>query len=230
MLSFAPTPIFGAVASSPAPWNNRPAVSSPLSSSPIRASSPLSPLDKNTLFQRQTQSSPLQPPKFKFASRPSRPNPLVRKREEAQEARRTNFLQSVRRKAEDKAWQRRDIEGHFLKTSWLADRDQLARDAPTLTDADLEDAMAYGNEQLPREMDDELMEYGPPDDDLEAMLASYEQDASPSQRPKSPSFSDDDEYEDVFADFMSHEEPHHFRSISQPDPSDAMQLSQDMTF
>lgn len=111
MLSFAPAPIFGA-ASSTVPWDTRPAVSSPLSSSPIRATSPLSPLDRNALFQRQTQSSPLQPPKFKFASRPSRPNPLVRKREDAQEARRTNFLQSVRRKAEDKAWQRRDIEGH----------------------------------------------------------------------------------------------------------------------
>lgn len=110
MLSFAPAPIFGA--SMPA-WDSRPAISSPLSSSPVRATSPLSPLDKNALFQRQTQSSPLQASKFsKFASRQTRPNPLVRKREEAQEARRTNFLQSVRRKAEDKAWQRRDIEGH----------------------------------------------------------------------------------------------------------------------
>ncbi|KAL2202723.1 hypothetical protein CC79DRAFT_1372878 [Sarocladium strictum] len=227
MLSFAPAPIFGA-ASSPA-WNTRPAVSSPLSSSPTRATSPLSPLDKNALFNRQTQSSPLQPPKFKFSSRPSRPNPLVKKREEAQEARRTSFLQSVRRKAEDKAWQRRDIEGHFLKTSWLADRDQLARDAPTLTDADLEDAMTHDDEQMQPEVeDDTMMDDGPGDDDLDAMLASYEQDASTLQRLKSPSYSDD-EYDDIFEDLMSHEQAHPSQG-SQPDASDAMQLSQDMMY
>lgn len=109
MLSYAPAPIFGAH------WDTRPSVSSPLSSSPIRASSPLSPLDKNTLFQRQTQSSPIQPLKSRFASRQTRPNPVVRKREDAQESRRANFLQNVRRKAEDKAWQRRDIEGHVCR-------------------------------------------------------------------------------------------------------------------
>lgn len=105
MLSFAPSPIFSGS------WDHRPSVSSPLSSSPIRASSPLSPIDRNTLPQCQIQSSPIQPPKFKFATRPTRPNPVIRRREEAQEQRRKNFLQSVRQKSEDKAWQRRDIEG-----------------------------------------------------------------------------------------------------------------------
>lgn len=64
------------------------------------------------MSQRQTQSSPIQPPKFKFASKATRPNPVMRRREDAQTQRRKNFLQSVRDKAEDKAWQRRDIEGH----------------------------------------------------------------------------------------------------------------------
>lgn len=36
----------------------------------------------------------------------------MRRREDAQAQRRKTFLQSVRDKAEDKAWQRRDIEGH----------------------------------------------------------------------------------------------------------------------
>lgn len=109
MLSFAPTTIFAE------PWDHRPSVSSPLSSSPIRASSPLSPVDRNALPQRQIQSSPIQQPKFKFASRPVRQNPLLRKREDLQDARRKNFLQSVRQKADEKAWQRRDVEGQVSK-------------------------------------------------------------------------------------------------------------------
>ena len=118
----------------------------------------------------------------------------------------------------------------FLKTSWLADRDQLARDAPSITDADLEDAMTYGDESLPqRQEDDMMMDDGPDDDDLEAMVASYEQDGSMAQRPESPSFSDDD-YDDIFADFMSHDHINPSQVASQLEPSDAMQLSQDMTF
>lgn len=108
MLSFAPSPIFSGS------WDHRPAVPSPLSSSPIRASSPLSPIERNAHPQRQIQSSPIQPIKFKFASRPTRPNPVVRKREEAQEGRRKLFLNNVRQKSEDKAWKRRDIEGQVI--------------------------------------------------------------------------------------------------------------------
>lgn len=105
MLSFAPNPIFSGA------WDHRPVVSSPLSSSPVRASSPLSPIDRNANSQRQVQSSPIKPPKFKFASRPTRPNPLNRKREEVQDGRRKQYLQNVKQNREDKAWQRRDIEG-----------------------------------------------------------------------------------------------------------------------
>lgn len=116
MLSFAtPAPIF-----SPGTWDHhRPSVPSPLSSSPVRASSPLSPIDGNAVSssQRQIQSSPIQPShqKFRFASRPTRPNPVVRKREDAQDMRRRNFLQSVRQKSEDKKWLRRDIEGQVRR-------------------------------------------------------------------------------------------------------------------
>lgn len=114
MLSFAPTPIFSNV------WDHRPNVPSPLSSSPVRASSPLSPIDTNVYSQRQVQSSPIKQPKFKYASRPTRPNPVVRKREDAQESRRKLFLQNVRQNREDKAWQRRDIEGQVNSNFRLA--------------------------------------------------------------------------------------------------------------
>lgn len=105
MLSFAPAPIFTAN------WDHhRPAVSSPLSSSPLRA-----PATEDDAFSlRQTQSSPIQAPKFKYAARAAaaaRANPVLRRREDAQQQRRATFLRSVRDKAEDKAWQRRDIEG-----------------------------------------------------------------------------------------------------------------------
>lgn len=92
-------------------WDFKPAVPSPLSSSPIRPTSPLSPISDNTAARRQTQSSPIPAPKFKYASRPARPNPVVRKREDAQESRRKMFLQNVRQRADDKTYQRRDMEG-----------------------------------------------------------------------------------------------------------------------
>ncbi|KAI8672548.1 hypothetical protein NCS56_00718000 [Fusarium sp. Ph1] len=198
MLSFAPTPIFSGS------WDHRPSVPSPLTSSPIRASSPLSPIDRNSHPQRQIQSSPIQPIKFKFASRPTRPNPVVRKREEVQEGRRRLFLNNVRQKSEDKAWQRRDIEGQFLKTNFLADRGQLARDAPEFTDADIEDAMAFQQEETQIPEDDDMMM--DEDDQLEAMLASYQdQTSTSSQRPPSPALSDED-YDDIFAELIAQEQ------------------------
>lgn len=104
MLSFTPKPVPS--------WDNRPSVSSPLSSSPVRASSPLSPADEETRWQpRQVQSSPIRPNNSKYQSRPARPNPVMKRREELQEQRRKSFLQNVRQKAEDRSWQRRDIEG-----------------------------------------------------------------------------------------------------------------------
>ncbi len=110
MLSFAPAPIFTAG------WDHhRPSIPSPLSSSPLRASS------QDDCALRQTQSSPIQAPKFKYAARAAaRANPALRRREDAQQQRRTNFLRGVRDKAEDKAWQRRDIEGQVRRALfWL---------------------------------------------------------------------------------------------------------------
>ncbi|XWW95894.1 hypothetical protein V2A60_003862 [Cordyceps javanica] len=221
MLSFAPAPIFTAG------WDHhRPAVPSPLSSSPLRASSPLGPQDRHddadgsdSFALRQTQSSPIQPPKFKYAARATASrNPVLRRREDAQQQRRANFLRSVREKAEDKAWQRRDIEGQFLKTNWIADMDRLSHDAPELSEADIEDASSFQPESIwqqddmgDQDMDDDdgMVDEYAEDAEVEALFSSYQQQQqqqqqmrSPTTRPISP-FLSDDEYDDIFEELLS---------------------------
>ncbi|KAH6968739.1 hypothetical protein HG530_006313 [Fusarium avenaceum] len=216
MLSFASSPIFSGS------WDHRPVVSSPLSSSPVRASSPLSPIDRNAFAQRQIQSSPVKASKFKFASRPARPNPVNRKREEVQEGRRKLFLQNVRQSREDKAWQRRDIEGQFLKTNYLADRGQLSHDAPDITEADIEEAMTFHHDHPPIPEDDEMMDE---EDQLEAMFASYEeQQTALLQRRPSPTLSDED-YDDIFAELIAQEQS---QRNTQSRPQDQMDTSGDI--
>jgi hypothetical protein len=97
----------------------KPSVSSPLSSSPIRASQtspPLSPINANSMAGSRMQRgfhSPIQPvteqaaPKFKFGARDVKKNPLRQSRESAQESRRKLFLRNVRQRADDRAWERR---------------------------------------------------------------------------------------------------------------------------
>ncbi|KAI1013319.1 hypothetical protein LB503_001965 [Fusarium chuoi] len=221
MMSFSPAPIFSGS------WDHRPAVSSPLSSSHVRASSPLSPIDRNVCPQRQIQSSPIKPPKFKFSSRPTRPNPVNKKRDELHEGRRKVFLQNVRQSREDKAWQRRDIEGQFLKTNYLADRGQLSHDAPDITEADIEDAMTFYQEQPPIPEQDEDETMMDEEEQLEAMLASYEeqqQQMASSQRPPSPPLSDAD-YDDVFAELIAQEQ---FKQNKPPRPQDQIDTSGDI--
>ncbi|KFA47116.1 hypothetical protein S40293_08701 [Stachybotrys chartarum IBT 40293] len=215
MLSFAPTPIFSGS------WDHRPVVSSPLSSSPVRASSPLSPISDNTSLPRLSQSSPLQPSKFKYSSRPTRPNPLVRRREEAQNSRRQAFLQNVRQKADDKAWARRDVEGQLVKTSILANRIELAHGAPALTDDDIEDAETYERHSAQQPDEDDIMADEPQDDDeLEAMIAAYEaEQVAPRQTPSSLAWSDDD-FDDAFDDYLAPEPPSHQFSHAAPESMD----------
>ncbi|KAJ2903027.1 uncharacterized protein MKZ38_010533 [Zalerion maritima] len=56
----------------------------------------------------------------KFASRPTRPNPVVQKREEKRETRRKLFLQNVRARGEEKKWERRGGDDGILKLDFLA--------------------------------------------------------------------------------------------------------------
>ncbi|KAL6700656.1 hypothetical protein J3F84DRAFT_358893 [Trichoderma pleuroticola] len=196
MLSFTPKPVHS--------WDNRPAVSSPLSSSPVRASSPLSVDEQPPCNPRQVQSSPIRPINFKYQARPARPNPVIRRREEAQEQRRRNFLQNVRQKAEDKSWQRRDIEGQFLKTNWLANVGRLSYDAPSFSEADIEDAMAFSQEAEQSLMDDDMI----PEElvEEEHMLTSYEEEVLAHKRLQLPTLAEEsDEYDDIFAELISKE-------------------------
>ncbi|KAL6834818.1 hypothetical protein V8C40DRAFT_261503 [Trichoderma camerunense] len=196
MLSFTSKPVHS--------WDNRPAVSSPLSSSPVRASSPLSADEQAPCNPRQVQSSPIRPINFKYQARPARPNPVMRRREETQEQRRRNFLQNVRQKAEDKSWQRRDIEGQFLKTNWLANVGRLSYDAPSFSEADIEDAMAFSQEAEQSQMDDDTI----PEElvEEEHMLTSYEEEVLARRGSQLPTLVEDsDEYDDIFAELISKE-------------------------
>ncbi|KAF9880891.1 hypothetical protein CkaCkLH20_01933 [Colletotrichum karsti] len=207
-------------------WDFRPAVPSPLSSSPIRATSPLSPINDNAV--RQTQSSPIPAPKFKFASRSARPNPVVRRREDVQENRRKAFLQNVRQRQDDKTYQRRDMEGTLLKSDW--DRDvrrrfqakQLEGDA-IYSEADIEDAAALPQnqvQQFPNDVDDMMVDAIAQEEqqELDALLSSYSQSSSaqPSSQTDPYNLSDDEDYDELFMSLVS-------AGSSQPDAS-----SQDM--
>jgi hypothetical protein len=98
--------------------SHKPAHSSPLSSSPIRASQtspPLSPRDPNTLPRRGFFSSPINPAACnqekskwtRFETRDVKKNPLKQSRDNAVEGKRKLFLKHVRQRRDDQAWERR---------------------------------------------------------------------------------------------------------------------------
>ncbi|POS78838.1 hypothetical protein DHEL01_v202764 [Diaporthe helianthi] len=165
------TPIFPDFAShapsSPySPSAYRPAISSPLSSSPIRATTPPSPplsaCDANA--RREIQSSRISAswssssgptkPVSRFASRPARPNPVVsQKREAAQESRRKLFLKNVRQRAEDSRWERRGGEQELLKLEWISLNKGLrqAKNADLdglVSESDIEEAARLRDEEV----------------------------------------------------------------------------------
>ncbi|SPN97494.1 uncharacterized protein DNG_01008 [Cephalotrichum gorgonifer] len=211
------------VASMPAfdenPWGRyKPAAPSTLSSSPIRAPSPLSPINGNSAPQRSCFSSPPAPPS-KFASRPAKPNPMLRKRDEGQATRRLLFLKNVRERATDKAWERRAIEGNAVRR-WHEEQQEFARQkgldtAAILTEADIEDAAAVADASQP-DYDSMMVDDVARQEELEleALLATMNQEtqstptveANSTQRPPSEYyFSDDDEYEEIFMQLIQNE-------------------------
>lgn len=101
-------------------WNHRPFASSPLSSSPTRASSPpSSPLaDRSPNIEHRTvQSSPIRKSsvfdKFSRFSSKSTPRAASHRQRliDSRESRRRDFLDSVRKRANDRTFQRREVEG-----------------------------------------------------------------------------------------------------------------------
>ncbi|KAI1643756.1 uncharacterized protein F4817DRAFT_348889 [Daldinia loculata] len=207
-------PIFNIDFSTP----HRPTRSSPLSSSPIRPSSPpLCSRDHNTLPRLDTQSSPIKAPPsiFKFASRNAKPNPLRQNRENAQESRRNLFLRNIRKRADDKKWERRGGDQEALKLEWS----MLDRQRRDQKNADL-DGMVFEDEiediaELQREAmdnpDDMMIDAiaQEEEEELDAMLSMFEAQTQSSQPPigaASPAISDDEDYDHLFMDFLSQQE------------------------
>ncbi|KAI2618219.1 hypothetical protein GGR54DRAFT_640787 [Hypoxylon sp. NC1633] len=194
---------------------HRPARPSPLSSSPIKASSPpLSPRNPNTLPRRDTQSSPIQPAptKFKFASRSSKPNPLRQTRGNIQESRRNLFLRNVRKRADDKNWERRGGDQEALKLEWsMLDkqrRDQKNADLDGMVFEDeIEDISDIQRDEALRNPNDMMVDAiaQEEEEELNAMLSMFEAQASqpPPTAPYSPALSDDEDYDSIFMDFLS---------------------------
>ncbi|ROW00806.1 hypothetical protein VMCG_06539 [Cytospora schulzeri] len=236
----------------------RPAVSSPLSSSPIRATTPppLTPRDANA--RREVQSSPTAAAKHtsKFASRPTRPNPVNQKREVAQEGRRKLFLRNVRQRAEDRRWEMRGGEQELLKLEWFSlNKDlQRAKNADLdgiVFESDIEEAARLREEAMSRSSfaRREAPESNPGADEmmvdaleqeqlaeleqLEALEASildgsvdersrWQQQQRSQKPPDSPHWSDDDDYDELFMDYLSQEQQSQNQA---PDPSGEMDLS-----
>ncbi|KAI1112329.1 hypothetical protein F5Y14DRAFT_442670 [Nemania sp. NC0429] len=208
-----PSPIFNLDFSSP----HRPAVPSPLSSSPIRpsqSSPPLSPRDPNTLPRRDTLSSPIRGPssKFKYASRQAKPNPLRLGREKAQEGRRTLFLKNVRQRAEDRKWEKRGGDQEALKLEWhvlnMRRRQEKDMDIDGLIFGEELDEIAEDPREVREETDDMMVDAIAREEEaeLDAMLSLLDTTSSPqaSRRPDTPSSLDDEEdYDALFMDMLS---------------------------
>ncbi|KAK4451860.1 hypothetical protein QBC34DRAFT_399745 [Podospora aff. communis PSN243] len=221
----SPAPSFGFDAFSsppPPPQMYRPAMPSPLSSSPIRASSVLPPprsTGESTFNLRDAQSSPLaarsqQDSRFKYATRNAKPNPVVRKREDAQEGRRRLFLQNVRQRQEDQKWEKRGGEEQLLKLEWS----RLNRELLQAKESDIEGFVRI------EDIENEIPVEQPEDIDmmldaleqeeqaeLEALLASLpsegsEQTQTSGSRPDSMHFSDDEDYDSLFMELISEQE------------------------
>ncbi|KAK3328352.1 hypothetical protein B0T19DRAFT_424272 [Cercophora scortea] len=229
----------------------RPTRSSPLSSSPIRAapasppfaSSPLSARDSPSLFSvRDAQSSPISAPpstssvaRFKYATRNPRPNPVVQKREDAQDGRRRLFLNNVRQRADEKKWERRGGENELLKLEWQ----RLNRELRSAKDSDLEGVVMEDeieDEPQLRALRQELVgvDRGMDVDvdadammvdaieqqeqaEIDALLLSIPFDTPSSQaRPDSPQhFSDDEDYDSIFLGLLSSQQSEQALTLSQ---------------
>lgn len=105
----------------------------------------------------------------------------------------------------------------------LEDIAQFSRNAPTYSDADIEDAMSFQVEESKPWQDDDAMMDDFDDAELEAMIASYEEEqAGATQQSKSASLSDDD-YDEIFASMISQNES---SGSNQPaEPSEHMELA-----
>ncbi|ETS81690.1 hypothetical protein PFICI_06692 [Pestalotiopsis fici W106-1] len=209
--------------------SHKPAHSSPLSSSPIRASQsspPLSPRDPNTLPRRGFFSSPINPAVCnqeksskwtKFETRDAKKNPLNQSRDNAVEGKRKLFLKNVRQRRDDHTWERRGGDQEILRLEW-SNQDRKRRQQK---ERDLDGFMFEEDfEEIPdilqsnsatREQDDMMVDSHAMDEEaeLEAMLSAYEVENTEQKThelPDSSSLSDDD-YDSIFMDLLSQDGP-----------------------
>ncbi|KAK0635849.1 hypothetical protein B0T17DRAFT_472381, partial [Bombardia bombarda] len=161
---------------------------------------------------------------FKYAGRNTRPNPVVKRREETQNARRKLFLNNVRQRADDQKWERRGGENELLKLEWQ----RLERELQSAKDSDLEGFLPtiFANQhnrqshQSPPDVDDLMLDEIEQHEEAEIdALLSILPDAQHASSSEPPQFSDDDEdYDSLFIDFLSQQQQHHQQQgLSQQD-------------
>ncbi|KAI1438363.1 hypothetical protein GGR50DRAFT_425294 [Xylaria sp. CBS 124048] len=207
MLATMPAAMFNLDFSSP----HRPAVPSQLSSSPLRPSQNSPPPSP----RRQIQSSPIQGPplRFKYASRNAKPNPLRLSRDKAQESRRSLFLKNVCQRSEDKKWQRRGGDQEALKLEWNVLnkrwRRQKDMDIDGIVFEDELDDIPENPQQEQREVDGMMVDAiaRQEEAELNAMLSLLGPGAAsqPQQQHDTNSVSDDEDYDALFMDILSHQ-------------------------
>lgn len=148
--------------------------------------------------------------KFKYASRASRPNPLRQSRENAQESRRKLFLNNVRQRQDDKAWERRGGDQELEKLEWC----KMERQWRERKNADIDGIVSECEiDDIPEIMresgSDEMMvdDVAQEEAELDAMLSMFESQSSSQApaRPNTPSLSDDEDYDCLFMDLLSQE-------------------------
>lgn len=109
----------------------------------------------------------------------------------------------------------------------LADLGRLSYDAPALSEADIDDAIEFG--QVPADEQDEMMDDEPVgDDQFEAMIAFFEEYQSANPAPPSDVMSDDD-YDDIFAELISQQATAQDRAPQETAGPDSQVMDTDMS-
>lgn len=81
----------------------------------------------------------------------------------------------------------------------------MSHDAPSFSDADIEDAATFSPEMAQSQMDEDKI----PEElmDEEQLLTSYEEEVMAQQGSRLPTLAEeDDEYDDIFAELISQEQ------------------------
>lgn len=92
-----------------------------------------------------------------------------------------------------------------------------------MSDADIEDAASFQQHATPEDEDD-MMTDGGEEAELEAMIAAYQNQQEPVDTHAPSPLASDDEYDEIFAELMSQEQPNAAQSAEAS--ADQMDLNQ----